>query len=156
MGPEQINGLPAHPLLVHSVVALVPLASLLVIVAAVWPAARVRLGPVPPVVALLALVAIPPTVNAGEWLEDAIGVENELIDKHTDLGGQLLPWVAVLFIAAVVAWLVQRRPSTPKAASVAVAVVVVVAAVGSTWMTYRIGDSGAKAVWDGVGAVPPQ
>ena len=151
MGPTQINGLPAHPLLVHAVVALVPLAALLVVLAAVWPAARVRLGVLPPVVALLALVSIPPTTHAGQWLQDSLGVENPLIDRHAELGDQLLPWVAVLFAVSLVAWWLLRRVGTPAAARVAVMVLAVVVAVGSTWMTYRIGDSGAKAVWDGIG-----
>ncbi|RKS80319.1 hypothetical protein CLV35_0747 [Motilibacter peucedani] len=152
MGPTHINGLPAHPLLVHAVVGLVPLAAILVVVAAVWPAARVRLGVVPPLVALAALVSIPPTTHAGEALEHDLGVENPLVEKHAHLGDQLLPWVAVLFVVAAVAWFLMRRPATPRALHAVTAVVAVVVAVGSTWMTYRIGDSGAKAVWDGVGA----
>lgn len=151
MGPTEINGLPAHPLLVHSVVALIPLAAILVILAAAWPAARVRLGVVPPLVALAALVSVPPTTHAGEQLERQLGADNPLITRHADLGDQLLPWVAVLFVAAAVAWFVQRRPGTARGLSLGITVVAVVAAVGSAWMTYRIGDSGAKAVWDGVG-----
>ena len=37
-----VNGLPAHVLLVHAVVVLVPLTSLLLVLVAVWPAARRR------------------------------------------------------------------------------------------------------------------
>jgi hypothetical protein len=35
-----IGGLPAHILLVHAVVGLVPVTALLVVLVAVWPAAR--------------------------------------------------------------------------------------------------------------------
>jgi hypothetical protein len=38
-----IGGLPAHILLVHAVVVLVPLAALLVVLVTAWPAARARL-----------------------------------------------------------------------------------------------------------------
>src|SRR5207342_3027803 len=44
MGPTKISGLPAHVLLVHLVIAAVPIASLLVIVCALWPVARRRVG----------------------------------------------------------------------------------------------------------------
>jgi hypothetical protein len=152
MGPTHINGLPAHPLLVHAVVGLVPLAAVLVVVAAVWPAARLRLGVVPPLLALLALLAIPPTTHAGEELQHSLGTSNPLIEKHAHMGDELLPWVGLLFVVAAASWFLMRRPATSRILVLGTAVVAVVVALGSTWMTYRIGDSGAKAVWDGVGA----
>ena len=54
--PETLFGLPAHPLIVHATVVLVPLGALLVLLHAVWPAARRRLGVVTPLVALVGLV----------------------------------------------------------------------------------------------------
>ncbi|WP_233625292.1 hypothetical protein [Actinoplanes sp. ATCC 53533] len=39
-----VNGLPAHILLVHAIVVLLPLAALLLVLTAVWPAARRRLA----------------------------------------------------------------------------------------------------------------
>jgi hypothetical protein len=39
-----IGGLPAHPLIVHATVVLVPLAAAAVALHAFWPAARARLG----------------------------------------------------------------------------------------------------------------
>ena len=39
-----VNGLPAHVLLVHAIVVLLPLAALLLVLTAVWPAARSRLA----------------------------------------------------------------------------------------------------------------
>ena len=41
---DSLFGLPAHPLLVHGAVVLVPLAALGTIVIAFWPAARERIG----------------------------------------------------------------------------------------------------------------
>ncbi|BDZ45809.1 hypothetical protein [Naasia aerilata] len=60
-----VNGLPLHPLLVHSVIALVPITALAVVLHAVWPAARRRLGIVTPLAGLALLVAVPLTVAAG-------------------------------------------------------------------------------------------
>ncbi|RZS91263.1 hypothetical protein EV189_0500 [Motilibacter rhizosphaerae] len=156
MGPTRIGGLPAHPLLVHAVVTLVPLACVLVVVAALWPAARHRLGPVPPVLAVLGLIAVPPTTHAGEALEESLakatGTHDPAIERHAHLGDQLLPWMVALVVVAVVAWAVQRRERVPAALRVVVPVVAVVVAVATAWMTYRIGDTGARAVWNGVGS----
>ncbi len=41
---DELFGLPAHPLLVHAAVVLVPLAAIGVVLIAFWPAARARLG----------------------------------------------------------------------------------------------------------------
>ena len=76
-----VNGLPAHVLLVHAVVVLVPLAALLAVVAAVWPAARRRLGFLTPLVALLALAGVPLATEAGEWLEEHVP-ESPLVEQH--------------------------------------------------------------------------
>ena len=55
-GELEFNGLPLHILIVHAVVVGIPLAALLTVLSAVWPAARRRLGIVTPIVALFALV----------------------------------------------------------------------------------------------------
>jgi hypothetical protein len=88
-----INGLPAHPLLVHLTVVAVPVAAMLAIVAVTWPAARRRLGFAALIVAVIASVAIPSTTNAGEWLQ-ARKRPSELISRHAELGDQLIYWVA--------------------------------------------------------------
>ena len=54
--PATVFGVPTHPLTVHAAVVLVPLAVIAVVVAALWPAARRRYGPVVLILATLALV----------------------------------------------------------------------------------------------------
>ncbi|AEH09774.1 MULTISPECIES: DUF2231 domain-containing protein [Protofrankia] len=151
MGPMEINGLPAHALLVHVVVVLVPVAAAMVMLSSVWPAARRRLGVATPLVALIALVSVPLTTHAGEWLEARVPAD-PLVRRHAELGDSLLPWVAVLFLAAAVSWMLSRRVHTASrpvhpGVVVVVAALGIVAAAGSIVQTYRIGDSGAKAVW---------
>ncbi|EYT91247.1 hypothetical protein ThrDRAFT_03091 [Frankia casuarinae] len=163
VGPTEINGLPAHVLLVHVVVILVPLAAMLVVLSAVWPAARRRLGVITPLVALVALVSVPLTTHAGEWLEARVP-SNELVRRHAELGDTLLPWAAGLFVAAAASWVLARRSAatgtetapartaTGPGRTVLVAVLAVlslVVAAGSVVQVYRIGDSGAQAVWHG-------
>lgn len=64
-----LNGLPAHILLVHSIVVLLPLAALLLVACALWPAARRKLAGPNAVLSVLVLILVPITTDAGEWLE---------------------------------------------------------------------------------------
>src|SRR4051812_12836309 len=96
----KINGLPAHVLLIHAVVILLPLAAAMVVVGAVWPAARRKLGFLTPALALVVLVLVPITTNAGEWLEKRLP-ESDAIEKHQRLGDQLLPWAIGIFVLAL-------------------------------------------------------
>ncbi|MBK5307279.1 MAG: hypothetical protein JJD92_11385 [Frankiaceae bacterium] len=162
--PTQINGLPAHVLLIHAVVILVPVAAL-VLVGQAW-SQRVRrwAGALGPLLCLGALVLVPITTSTGEWLRDHLNPQlaaSEPVRKHADLGGQLLPWVIAMFVLSVAVWYLGRR--TPEgdetvvlpsaggavAVQVVVAVLATVAAVGAVVQTARIGDSGAQAVWKG-------
>ncbi|MFJ5839965.1 DUF2231 domain-containing protein [Streptomyces shenzhenensis] len=152
-----INGLPAHVLLVHIVVVLVPLTALALVVAALWPRAAQRLGPLLPVLALVALVSVPPTTQAGEWLERHV-TDDALVRRHAELGDGLLPWALGLFVlAAVVWWAARSAPAEPGRdggtrwsalpVRIVVGVLSLAVAVGAVVDVYRIGDSGAKAAW---------
>lgn len=157
IGMTEISGLPAHILLIHLVVIGIPLAALLTILSAVWPAARRRLGIITPIVALGALVMVPITTNAGEWLQARVyqGFTNPLIVRHADLGDQLLPWAIGLFLLGVLSWglpVLAGRPNAAAAlgsmgARVAVGVLAVAIGAVATVQVYRIGDAGAKAAW---------
>lgn len=170
---NQILGLPAHPLLVHGVVALIPLCAVGVILTALWPAARDRLA-VPVLVLTASSVALVPFVTeSGEWLEERVR-ETALVERHAELGDAFLPFaIALLVGAAAVAalhWVERRGKSDGKAARAArgraegvdrryaprwlVVVVIVVALTTSTaaaYETYLVGHSGAKSVWSKVG-----
>jgi hypothetical protein len=154
---NQFDGLPAHILLVHVVVIVIPLAAFLTIVSAVWPSARRRLGVITPLTALVGLVFVPITTSAGEWLERRVQ-ETALVRKHVQLGDSLLPWAIGLFVLSTALWLLDfsrvrgwHIPAAARASWVRVtlSVVVVVVAVIAVVQVYRIGDSGAKAAWDG-------
>ena len=151
---NEVNGLPAHVLLVHAVVVLVPLAALLTVLAAVWPAARRRLGVITPLAALAALIAVPITTRAGEWLLARVH-QTQLISEHVRLGDTML-WFAIgLFVAALLAWgvptLIVRRSkqAPPPWVGVVVAIVAVVLAGAATVQVFRVGEAGSRAVWQG-------
>ncbi len=151
---EEINGLPVHILVVHAVVALVPLAAVLTVLSAIWPAARRRLGIVTPLVALAALAVVPVATEAGEWLQARVPA-TPLINEHVDLGSNMLPFAIGLFVAALLAWgvpsVLTRRSgqAPPPWVGVVVAVVAVVLAGASVVQVYRVGEAGSKAVWTG-------
>jgi len=138
-----IHGLPAHPLLVHAVVVLLPLAALALVLHAGWPAARQRLGIVTPLLALVVLVLVPVTTHAGSDLAKRFG-PNPLIERHEHLAQQMLPWTIVLFVVTVAVWGWRRPPRWARILLLAAAVVV---AVGTTVTLVRVGDAGARATW---------
>jgi hypothetical protein len=164
--PTVINGLPAHILLIHVVIVLVPLGALFTVLCSVWPAARARLGFISPLTCLIALVFVPITTHAGTWLRDHLRAQqgdNPAIDKHANLGGTFLVYAIGLFIVSAGVWWLGRtfvmgmgpvaEPSTktlPQWASILVAVVAVAVSAVTVWQLYRIGDSGSHAVWSGI------
>jgi hypothetical protein len=142
--------------LVHVVVVAIPVTAVLAILAVTWPAARRRLGLAPLIAAVIAVVAIPLTTSAGEWLQ-AHKKPSELISRHAELGDQLIYWVAPLALLLLVWWAMGTATVADSLRSKSVAanriggalltVAIVVLAVGSVVTVYRIGDSGSQSVW---------
>jgi hypothetical protein len=152
-----ITGLPAHILLNHFVVVLGPLAAILAIICALWPAARRRLIWLVLLLGVVALVLTPLTTNSGEWLEDKLGA-SPAIQHHAQLGDTLVYMVAALVATVIVLAVVhirQARGRTVKFAVQAVVGVLVIAAAAATLVqSYRVGESGARAAWGTVSAAP--
>jgi hypothetical protein len=162
--PVKINGLPAHVLLVHAVVVFVPLAALMLVASAIWPAARAKLGFLTPAVALVALILVPITTNAGHWLQNHLhndfGHTSPQIVHHARLGGQLLWWVIPLFVISAAVWVLGRRydlvwrvadgdneRALPVWITATIAVVATAVAVGTVIWVVRIGESGSRSLW---------
>jgi hypothetical protein len=155
---DTIGGLPAHPLVVHAVVVLVPLSALGALVVALWPRARSRFGWLVVGAAVLDVVLVPWATSSGESLEEGVR-ETALMEKHAEMGGQLTPWVVVLAVGVLGLMLLPRLagalvrqgspPGTPWL-GLAVAALTVVAAGGALVQVVRIGHSGAEATWSGV------
>lgn len=142
-----INGLPAHVLLVHLVVVVLPLTALAAVAVSVWPAAQRKLTFLVPLGAVVGLVAVPVTTRAGNDLAAHLG-NPAFINHHRSLGQMVLPWAAALAVTTVAQWLLLRR-GTGRALRVAVAVLVVGSAVGTAVIVALTGDAGARAVWSG-------
>lgn len=148
--PESVNGLPLHPLVVHAIVVLLPLAALGVIALAVRPAWRGRFGPLVIAVTAVATGAIPLATESGENLERSVGDPG----RHAELGDTLI-WFAVPLLLAAVGlvalhyWSARQSSPARRSAMLAIpaAVLAVLIAAANLVQVYRIGESGARAVW---------
>src|SRR5574340_89554 len=146
-----INGLPAHVLLVHAIVVLVPLVSAGVILSALWPAARQRLVWPTLVLAAVNLILTPITIDAGQWLKDRLGT-SPILEIHAARGETMTYVSAALFVAAVLVAAVhvlQARDKLTggalKALTIVTAILAVVIGVGATVQVARVGDAGARS-----------
>ena len=148
-----VNGLPAHVLLVHFVVVLAPLTAVLVIVCALWPAARRHLVWLTLILAVITTVLTPITADAGEWLFDLRRNPSPVLREHADRGGWMIYFsVALLLVAVALAVLqiLERRSGKRRlAAGVVLAIVALAVGISSIVQVYRIGDAGAQSVWAG-------
>lgn len=181
--PEFIGGLPVHPLLVHFTVVLIVLAVVGAVFTAVWPAVRRRFGWLVFAAAALGALLVPFTTSSGEDLATRLPA-NPLIEKHEELGDLMLWWAIGLAVAVgalmVVHTMAARRVSAPAKVAVgsggaedvgeehtpqakAPALVMIVlglvtvgVAVGAGIHIYRVGDAGARAVWEGTQNLPVQ
>ncbi len=153
--PSEIFGLPVHPLLVHATVVFVPLAVVLVIGAVLVPRFRAWAGPLPAAVSLVALILTPLSTATGETLEHDLP-QSALIERHAELGDQLLPFTIALFVLAAGFWWLTRggvpESRWPRPLVLAVGALAIVAAVGTSVQVARIGHSGAEAAWSDVGS----
>jgi uncharacterized membrane protein len=161
---DTINGIPLHPLVVHAVVVLFPLAVLGTLLIAVRPQWRTRYGFLVVAAAAIGTALAPVATSSGEALEERVG---DPAYDHAELGEQLVWFGIVLLIASAALVYLQRRAEQVSAGPGAtaahapsknlitvVAAVSVLAALATGYQVYRVGDSGAKSAWgDAAGVV---
>ena len=152
---DSLFGLPAHPLIVHAAVVLLPIAAIGLIVVAAIPRARKLYAPIVLGVALAATVAVGLAQQSGEALQGDVK-KTELVEEHTEQGETVLPWaIAVTVMSALVAaepYVRQRfdKPSPRVVTAVLVGASLIVG-IGATYTVIDVGHSGAKSVWNDVG-----
>lgn len=98
---DSFFGLPAHPLIVHATVVVVPAAATTVLVATLWQRFRTWAGWLPAALSLAALVLAPMSTSSGEGLEHMTG-SSSLVQEHAELGEMLVWWLVPLAALAVV------------------------------------------------------
>jgi hypothetical protein len=160
-----IRGLPAHPLFAHVPVILIPLAAVGA-VAMLWPAVRERIGWFVVAIVFVAGVFTQLTISAGQSLKQYVR-ESSLVQAHARIGENIRPWVLLMFLALAAVMLLTRQARTGdeppdggegrsvtgrartglRVAVISAATLSIVFSGLATYWIYRIGDSGAKAVW---------
>ncbi|WP_112237324.1 DUF2231 domain-containing protein [Kribbella monticola] len=155
---QTVNGLPAHVLLVHAIVVLLPLSAALLVLTAFWPAVRRRLAGPNAFLGVLVVILVPITTSAGEWLEHRLA-PNALIHRHAELGDTAIYAAIAVAALALIVWWRQREANgntptkrtylapTSGRVTAAVGLVAIIVSGAAVYDIIRIGDSGAKASW---------
>jgi hypothetical protein len=151
-----VNGIPAHPLVVHAAVVLVPLAAVFAGVYAVWPRRRWQTRTPALVLAVVAAGAVQLAAMTGDQLKTSLHENTALIRTHEHWAGLLQAATWALAGLVVVAWwaLPHQSPLPDRGArggvrllSVPLTVLLPVAALVVLVLVVLTGDAGARAVW---------
>ena len=155
---DSLFGLPAHPLVVHIAVVLVPLAALGTIAIAFWGAARRRIGWIVVALAFVAFVGCFLAKQSGEALQNsvkntaAVNAHVEMADGGTVAGLAVFIGAAgVMVVDLIVGQRTKRKqPALPlqKQAPMIVGVLAALLALFGSVRIIQIGHSGAKATWE--------
>ena len=176
---EKVFGLPAHPLVVHAAVVLVPIAVLAAFAYVLVPRLRPKVGWVLALSALSGAGASIVAAETGDRFAKFLG-GSDAINEHGGFGLDTRNMAVLLAVVAVVLLIVERsrnnqrsripryderdqwgRVGEPRGDSsgstvlTVVSVVLMVAllatAVGAAVSVVRAGDTGARMVWESVG-----
>jgi len=153
----EIQGLPAHPLLVHGPVVLIPLIALLGIAMIIRPSWRVTLGPWVILLAGFTFAVTFLASEAGEQLQAQLK-PSELIRQHAELGDAMRPIVLALLLVICLLVLparsLARGRTGPLAqlgkarwASLVIGGLVIAVGLLATYWVVQTGHSGADATW---------
>jgi len=152
---DQVNGLPAHALVLHAADVFVPLLALGAIVYALVGRWRAKIGWAVLLLAVIAPITALVAMLSGNKLHERLleqglkGRGTEIINDHMGFGTRTFWFSLALGVVTLVLVLAaQRRPgSLPRVADLGLAVVMVALAAITGYYVYRTGDSGAMAVW---------
>jgi hypothetical protein len=159
------GSLPAHPLFVHVPVILIPTTIVAAAVLVFEPTWLSRYGIALALVSIVAMSSVFLTMQAGAALRGELHLQGHaatLIAEHSQ-AAHILAIVYVLFTATLIVTFaagrisggrptglrVVDRPLSSRSLFTALRVVLVIVALGAGYMTFRTGDLGAKAVWQG-------
>ena len=155
---DSLFGLPAHPLVVHIAVVLVPLAALGTIAIAFWGAARRRIGWIVVALAFVAFVGCFLAKQSGEALQNsvrntaAVNAHVEMADGGTVAGLAVFIGAAgVMVVDLIVGQRTKRKQSAlplQKQAPMIVGALAVLLALFGSVRIIQIGHSGAKSTWE--------
>jgi hypothetical protein len=160
------DGLPAHPLIIHVPVVLIPLSILGALACVVRPTWFGRYGILLCLCSIVAMSSIFLAMQAGAALRGALNLQGQaahLISEHSQ-AATILAFVFVLFTAVLILTFsatriagdmgptglaIVDRTLSARSTLLALRVLLVVLALAAAFWVFRVGDLGAKAVWQG-------
>lgn len=147
----ELFGTPAHPLLVHIPIVLLPLLAVVAIVMATKPELRRRFGLWLLVATLVTAAVTFWATQAGEQLQDALQPAlGSKGDRHAELGDQTALLATVFFVGAGLMVVIDRWfKQLTRSAVVLAWAVAAIGVVTAVWVI-RTGHEGARITWDGV------
>ena len=162
---DKILGLPAHPLLVHAAVVLVPLAAIGTIVIAFWPKARARVGWIVAAIGIVGFFFAVFAKQSGEALLETTRI-TQLVKDHAEMGdwGMIGAFLvggsatSIMLFDTFVRWRESKGEpelSITRPLRSMVGVFAVVLSIFGTVMVINVGHSGAKATWDSNATTSP-
>lgn len=144
---DTITGLPIHPLVVHAVIVLLPLACLGAVLVAAKPAWNRSWGWVVLACSFIALGSAFVAKESGEKLASRVGWPEDHIEW-----GEKIPIAAfgLFVLLALLYWFDRQQRDGRTTLTKVVAVLVVLVAAGNLALAVLAGHSGATAVWQPV------
>jgi len=140
------EGLPLHPLLVHSAVVLVPLVAIGALVMSYLPSFSRRHGKIILILAVIAQVSVFLAKMSGEAFAEIL---DKNVEKHAELG-EITPLVTLPMVVLIyLRWRMDRSGSTFGSVVIRrlTSVALIVASVVSLVVIFLVGHSGASSVW---------
>ncbi len=161
-----VDGIPAHPLVVHAVVVLLPLAAVGTLLVVARPRWRRELGVWVLLLALVGVATVPVAQRTGVELAASFGGGSPLVAIHATRAATLLPAALVFLLLLAATVLVGRRADAarPRGRSahalatradpvrlhrltLALGVLSALAGIVVTGLVVWIGHAGSVAVW---------
>jgi cytochrome b involved in lipid metabolism len=144
---DLITGLPVHPLVIHAVVVLVPLAAIGALLVIFIPKSRLTYSPLVLIAVVLGTITAFVATQSGEALSERVG-----LPKSHATHGERLSYVVLSFAILFTLWFLLERTNWIKGAiadplKIVLKVLIPIIAVLSIVLTVLAGHSGAEASW---------
>ncbi|MFN8015025.1 MAG: DUF2231 domain-containing protein [Acidimicrobiia bacterium] len=155
MNLNNFGGIPAHPLLVHIPVVLVPLVLITVLIASLKPSWHKTFAIPTAALSVVVFIGSYFAKESGEHLEELLDEKESLLEKHINYGDKFM-LIALVLLLVVVIWSLYGKYFKSSAQKIfnsnviriIVCVVAVLYLAFASYFVYLTGHSGAKSVWN--------
>lgn len=138
-----IDNLPAHPLIVHGIIVLIPVVAVWTILA-MWKPTILQKSYLPLwVLSVLATLGVIAAKSSGDSLSAAVGLPND----HADAGNRMIPVMMVLS-ALVLVTIFMGKVRQFRLVNNGARILASLVALVALPLTYVAGHSGAESVWE--------